>query len=133
MNGQKQIENDSNSPANSRWLLIALGSIGTHQVQSFLIEPNERIFRIVVATFMGLTWMSRVLPNRVRGVLWMVLSIPVIFGSFAGHLVPIVRERRVPPASETAPFNLAGSVLLFVLGAALALPSSSKNKSTSKI
>ncbi len=60
----------------------------------------------------------------------MILSIPPIFGSFAGHFIPIVRERRVPPASETAPFNLAGSVLLFVLGAALALPHSTTSKNS---
>ncbi len=124
----EQIENDSNSLTNSRWLLLALSSIGVHQIQSFLIEPDERIFRTVVATVIGATWMSRLLPARVRGVLWMMLSLPPMFGSFVGHFIPIVRERRVPPASETAPFNLAGSVLLFALGAALALPRSSTSK-----
>ena len=127
----EQVENALDSPTNSRWLLLALSSIGVHQIQSFLIEPDERIFRTVVATFIGATWMSRLLPARMRGVLWMVLSLPPMFGSFVGHFIPIVRERRVPPASETAPFNLAGSVLLFTLGAALALPRSLSSKNIS--
>ena len=128
----EQIGNNSASPTNPRWLLLALGSLEVHQVQSFLIEPEERIFRIVTTTFVVLIWLSRLfLPARVRGVLWMVLSLPPLFGSFAGHIVPIVRDRRVPPASETAPFNLAGSVLLFALGTALALPRSLTNKNTS--
>ena len=127
----EQVENALDSPTNSRWLLLALSSIGVHQIQSFLIEPDERIFRTVVATFIGATWMSRLLPARMRGVLWMVLSLPPMFGSFVGHFIPIVRERRVPPASETAPFNLAGSVLLFALGAALALPRSLTSKKIS--
>ncbi len=66
----EQTENNSNSPANQRWLLVALGSIEVHQIQSFLVEPEERIFRIVTTTFVGLIWLSRLfLPARVRGVL----------------------------------------------------------------
>ncbi len=50
MSEQKRIA--ANSPANSRWLLLALGFVDAHQVQGFTLEPDEREFRIVVASFM---------------------------------------------------------------------------------
>jgi hypothetical protein len=106
---------------NPRWLLIALGSIGAHQVQSFIEEPEERLFRLVVMGAMVLVWLSRLfIPSRMRGILWMVLSLPPMFGAFAGHLIPISRTSKVPHASETLTLHFGGCALLFALGAALA-------------
>lgn len=116
---QRAVQQDN--PDNPRWLLIALGSIGAHQVQSFIEEPEERRFRLAVMGAMVLVWLSRLfIPARVRGVLWMVLSLPPMFGAFAGHLVPIVRTSKVPRASETLTLHFGGCALLFALGAALA-------------
>jgi hypothetical protein len=117
----------TSSPANVRWLLIALALIGIHQVQSLVVEPSERPFRYTVLSIIGLLPLSLRLPTRVRGVLWLLLGAPPVFGAFVGHLIPIVRDGRIPPASETAPLNLAGGAFLLTLGAAQAVASSEKH------
>ncbi|MBA2679650.1 MAG: hypothetical protein H0U76_14785 [Ktedonobacteraceae bacterium] len=120
MNRQKIQAESQNSPGSARWLLLSLFGIGVHQVQSLILEPQERTFRITVLTIIGLTPLTLFLPKRARGIIWMLLGTPPTFGAFAGHLIPIVRDRRVPPASKTAPLNLAGGAFLTTLGAALA-------------
>lgn len=88
---------DGRSPEALRWLALGLGAIAAHQIQSLAVEPAERRFRI--AALVG----------------------PVVAGALIGHLVPVVRRRRVPPATETAPLNLAGGALLVAVGLALLL------------
>lgn len=107
------------SPENPRWMLLAVGMMGVHQVQSLLTEPGERNFRLATITVASLTPLTWRLPRRARGAVWVALGTGPLFGAFAGHLVPLVRTRRVPPATETAPLNLAGAVLLIALGLAL--------------
>ncbi len=120
MNRQQIQKESQSSPGSARWLLLSLLGIGAHQVQSLILEPRERTFRIVNLAIIGLTPLTLLLPKRARGIIWMLLGAPPTFGAFAGHLIPIVRDRQVPPASETAPLNLAGGAFLTTLGAALA-------------
>lgn len=107
------------SPADPYWLTLALAAIFAHQVQSFVGSPRERPFRVLFSAVLAALPLSRRWPPRSRGLLWMLVGAGPTFGAFAGHLVPLVRERRVPPGSETAPLNLAGGALLIALGAAL--------------
>lgn len=107
------------SPADPYWLTLALVAIGAHQVQSFVGSPGERPLRVLFSAVLAALPLSRRLPPRLRGLLWVLVGAGPTFGAFAGHLVPLVRERRVPPGSETAPLNLAGGALLIALGAAL--------------
>ncbi len=116
------------SPTNILWLLIALTLIGIHQIQSFLVEPSERTFRFFTLSLIGLLPLTLRLPTRLRGGLWMLLGAIPVGGAFRGHLIPIVREQRVPPASETAPLNLAGGAFLLTLGTAQVFSPSSVKK-----
>lgn len=120
MNRQQIQKEAQSSPASARWLLLSLVGIGAHQVQSLIVEPQERTFRIVFLTVLGLTPLTLFLPKRARGIIWMLIGAGPTFGAFVGHLIPIVRDRQVPPASETAPLNLAGGAFLITLGASLA-------------
>ncbi len=106
------------SPSNILWLLISLGLVAVHQVQSVIVEPEEAPFRYKVLTIIALLPFSLLLPARLRGALWIVLGSGPAGGAFIGHLIPIVRDQKVPPASETAPLNLAGASFLIALGAA---------------
>ncbi len=107
------------APENPRWMLLAVGMMAVHQAQSVIEEPNELAFRATTLTIAALMPLTTRLPRRVRGAVWMLVGVPPLFGAFAGHIVPIVRTQRVPPASETAPLNLAGAAFLIALGAAL--------------
>ncbi len=106
-------------PDDPRWLAIALVCMGAHQVQSAVVEPGERRFRAATLAVAALTPLTSRLPRRARGVTWILIGAGPFLGALVGHLVPIARERRVPPASETAPLNLAGAALLIALGVAL--------------
>lgn len=121
-----------------RSVFVVLGILGILLLLATAIGLNETLtienrqqggLRMTLKTFRHL------LANRafVGYELACGLAFAAMFGSFVGHFIPIVRGRRVLPASETAPFNLAGSVLLFALGAALALPRSLASKNTSKV
>jgi hypothetical protein len=127
MSKQSFTTQQTNSPANIRWLLIALTLLGIHQVQSLVVEPSERPFRYITLSIIGLLPLSLRLPTRVRGILWLLLGAPPVFGAFVGHLIPIVRDGHIPPASETAPLNLAGGAFLLTLGAAQAVAPSEKH------
>lgn len=116
---ERSTETVQESPENPRWMLIAVGLMGAHQVQSLLAEPGERNFRLATISIAALMPLTMRLPRRGRGALWMLVGVGPLFGAFAGHLVPIMRSRRVPPATETAPLNLAGAALLIALGVAL--------------
>lgn len=111
------------APTHPRWLLVALANIGIHQVQSLVVEPQERRFRFAALAFLGLFPLTLFLPERIRGVLWTLGGLPPIAGAFRGHLLPIIRDHKVPKASETAPLNLAGGALLTALGVSIIFPS----------
>ena len=103
-----------------RWLYLAVACLGIHQIQSFMVQPAERPFRLL--TLGGFGWLalaSPSFPRRVRGTLWLLLGVPPFMGALVGHLVPIALDREVPLATETAPLNLAGAALLMALGLAL--------------
>jgi len=102
-----------------RWLIIALALMGAHQIQSAVVDRNELRFRLTTLTVAALTPLTLRLPPRIRGVIWIAIGIPPFFGAWVAHLIPIVRDRVVPPASETAPLNLAGASFLIALGVAL--------------
>jgi hypothetical protein len=122
MNRVPSPQRDGRSPDAPRWLALGLGAIAAHQIQSLAAEPAERRFRI--AALMGLAAMpfTLLLPTPARGALMVINGMPAVAGTLVGHLVPLVRRRRVPPATETAPLNLAGGVLLVAVGLALLLP-----------
>ena len=103
-----------------RWLLIAVLCLGVHQIQSLVVEPSERPFRLLtLSAFSWLALGSPSLPRRIRGMVWLLFGLPPLLGALGGHLVPIALDREVPPATETAPLNLAGASLLTALGLAL--------------
>jgi len=106
-------------PDDPRWFAIAIALMSVHQVQSVLVEPNELAFRATTLSIAALSPLTFRLPPRIRGVVWILIGIPPFFGAWAGHLIPLMRDRTVPPASETAPFNLVGAALLIALGVAL--------------
>ncbi len=107
------------SPASAYWLNLALLSIFSHQLQSFILEPRERLARVAMTAAMVFTASRKNLTRQQRGWLYVLVAAGPTFGSFAGHLVPLVRQRRVPTGSETAPLNLGGGALLLALGIAL--------------
>ena len=113
-------------PDNPRWFAIAIACMSVHQVQSMIAEPDERRFRTITLTVAALSSLTLRLPRRVRGIVWLLIGLPPFGGALAGHLVPIARGDAVPPASETAPLNLAGAALLIALALAL-LRSPSEN------
>lgn len=125
---QQQKGKQAHKSDHPRWLLIALASIGVHQIQSLMIEPEERTFRLSVLTVLSCMPLAWLLPARVRGILWLLGGMPPVLGAIIGHLLPIIRTQEVPPASETAPFNLAGGVLLSALGASLVLAPSASDE-----
>jgi|GEM_PF-4148107 len=112
------IREERGSLINPRWLLIALACIGVHQIQSAIEEPGELPSRLTILAIIALTPLSLRLPPHARGWLWLALGLFPTVGSLTVHLLPIIRDQRVPPASETAPLNLAGGVFLCILGAA---------------
>ena len=104
-----------------RWLGLALAAIAVHQLQSAVIEPREQSFRAAVlgletvvaaSAAMSLTPEAR----RVRGRILALLSVGPMLGAAIGHLIPIIRGEPIPPATETAPLNIAGGALLLALG-----------------
>lgn len=102
-----------------RWFAIAIACMSVHQVQSMIAERSELPFRATTLTIAALSPLTFRLPRRVRGVVWLLIGLPPFGGALAGHLVPIARGDAVPPASETAPLNLAGAALLIALAIAL--------------
>lgn len=54
-----------------------------------------------------------------RGGMAIAVGARPTFGAVVGHLVPLVREGRIEPASETASLNLGCGVLLLALGSSL--------------
>lgn len=110
--GEMQIRPDPGGAGHPRWLLLGVAAIGLHQVQSLLAEPKERPFRLAALLGLGLLPLTLLLPQRPRAMLTLLPAVPAVAGAVVGHLVPIVRTGRMPPATETAPLNLAGGALL---------------------
>jgi TRAP-type uncharacterized transport system fused permease subunit len=105
----------------ARWLGLALAAIAIHQLQSAVIEPGERPFRAAVLGLETVVAASAALSlspeaRRVRGRTLALLSMGPMLGAAIGHLIPIVQGKPIPPATETAPLNLAGGALLLALG-----------------
>ncbi len=104
-----------------RWLGLALAAVAVHQIQSAVLEPGERPFRAAVLgleAVVGATATLSLSPGarRARGRTWALLAMGPMLGAAIGHLIPIVRGQPIPPATETAPLNLAGGALLLALG-----------------
>ena len=104
-----------------RWLGIALAAIAVHQVQSAVLEPRERPFRAAVLGLEAVIAAVAALSlspgaSRARGRTLALLSVGPLLGAAVGHLIPIVRGEPIPPATETAPLNIAGGALLLALG-----------------
>jgi hypothetical protein len=113
--------NDVHERDGPRWLGLALSAIAVHQLQSAAVEPGERRFRTVVLGIEAVVAASALLTlsptaRRARGTIWALLAVGPMLGAGIGHLLPIVRGRPIPPATETAPLNLAGGALLLALG-----------------
>jgi len=113
------ITDPSRQPDNPRWFAIAIACLSVHQVQSVVADRGELPFRATSLTVFALSPLTFRLPRRVRGIVWLLIGLPPFGGALAGHLVPIARGDAVPPASETAPLNLAGAALLIALAIAL--------------
>lgn len=105
---------------NRRLFLAATAGIAAHQAQSAVVEPGERPVRILALLGLGAVAAAYGrAPRRVRGGIALAVGAGPVFGGVVGHLLPLVREGRVEPASETAALNLGGGALLIALGAAL--------------
>lgn len=109
-----------------RLFLASAAGIAAHQVQSYVLEPKERLFRVLVLLGLGVGatafWRASEpgagLQGR-RGGIALAVGAGPTFGAVVGHIVPLVREGRIVPASETASYNLGCGVLLLALGASL--------------
>ena len=103
-----------------RLFLAAVASIAAHQVQSAIVEPAERPVRVLALVgFCAVTagfWRA---PRPARGYIALASGAGPVFGAAVGHLLPLVREGRVEPASETAILNLGGGGFLLALGTSL--------------
>lgn len=103
-----------------RLFVAAAASVAAHQVQSAIVEPDERPIRAVVLLGLGAVgaafWHA---PRRTRGAVALAAGAGPVFGAVVGHLLPLVREGRVEPASETAALNLGGGAALLALGVSL--------------
>ncbi len=105
--------------------LAAVASIAAHQVQFFIEEPEQRPLRALalaglsVATTFFLRAPAGVTARGRRGGIALAIGAGPAFGAVMGHIVPLIREGEIAPASETALLNLGGGSFLVVLGVAL--------------
>lgn len=103
-----------------RLFLAAAAGVAAHQAQSALVEPRERPVRMLALLWLGAFaaafWRA---PRRVRAGIALAVGAGPVYGAVAGHLLPLVREGRVEPASETVALNLGGGMVLLALGVAL--------------
>ncbi len=102
-----------------RVFLLATASAAAHQIQSWIVEPEEGTFRAAYLALTGLTAFSALLPRRLRGAIAIVVGLAPLGGALGAHLLPILRGRPVPSASETAILNLGGAAFLVALGVSL--------------
>jgi hypothetical protein len=102
-----------------RVFLLATASVAAHQIQSWTAEPEEGNFRAAYLVLTGLTAFSALLPRRPRGASAFAVGLPPLAGALGAHLLPILRGRPVPSASETAILNLGGAAFLVALGVSL--------------
>lgn len=113
------------SAPEQRLFLAAVASIAAHQVQSFVVEPEQRPLRalalvglgIATNAFLGIS--TQPATQTRRGAIALTVGAGPAFGAFVGHLVPLVRTGEIAPASETAILNGGGGAFLVVLGAIL--------------
>jgi TRAP-type uncharacterized transport system fused permease subunit len=112
---------DARARDSRRWLDLALAAIAVHQLHSAALAPGERPFRAAVLGLEAVVAASAALSlspeaRRVRGRVLALLAVGPMVGAGIGHLIPIVRGEPIPPATETAPLNIAGGALLLALG-----------------
>lgn len=111
--------------AEQRVFVVSVACVAAHQVQSFVEEPEERRFRVLVLMALAATtvlfFQSPHDPatRTRRGIAALLMGVGPTFGAIAGHAVPLLRRGTIVPASETAILNLGGGVFLLLLGAAL--------------
>jgi hypothetical protein len=103
------------------WMGLALAAVAIHQIQSAVVDPEERPFRAAVLgleTAVALSASLSLSPEarRTRGAVWTLLALGPMTGALIGHLLPIARGRPIPVATESAPLNIAGGALLLALG-----------------
>lgn len=108
-----------------RVFLAAAAAIAAHQVQSFVVEPEQRPIRalalVALSVATGAFLQASPGPAALgrRGGIALGVGAGPAFGAVMGHLIPLVRDGEIAPASETALLNLGGGAFLVVLGAAL--------------
>jgi len=108
-----------------RVFLVAVASVTTHQVQSYVEQPEERRFRVVVmmvfaaATAMFLRSQQKSSTRIRRGMLALFLGLGPTSGALVGHILPLLRRGEIVPVSETAVLNFGGGAFLVMLGVAL--------------
>lgn len=108
-----------------RRFLAAAASIAAHQIQSFAVEPEQRSLRALalVGLSNATTFFLRAPAGSTslgrRGGIALAVGAGPVFGAVVGHIVPLIRDGKIAPASETALLNPGGGSFLVVLGAAL--------------
>lgn len=109
-----------------RLFLAAAAGIVVHQVQSYVVEPEQRPLRALALLGLGVVtaafWRTPepgARPRPWRGGIVIAVGAGPTFGAVVGHLVPLVRDGRIEPASETASLNLGCGTLLLALGSSL--------------
>ena len=108
-----------------RVFLAAVASVTTHQVQSYVEQPEEHRFRVaVMMVFAAATAIFLRLPQKSstriwRGMTALLLGLGPTGGALVGHIMPLLRRGEIVPVSETAMLNLGGGAFLVVLGVAL--------------
>lgn len=114
---------DGNDGKERRLFLSAAASIAAHQVQSFVVEPEQRPSRALalLGLSVGLA-RSRAPQARHCGggaAASRAVGAGPTFGAVVGHVVPLLRRGSIEPVSETATLNLGGGALLLALGTSL--------------
>lgn len=111
--------------AEQRMFLAAVACVAAHQVQSFVEEPEERQFRVLVVMALAATTAFFLqsphdpATRTQRGMAALLMGVGPTFGAVMGHAAPLLCRGKIVPASETAILNLGGGVFLLLLGATL--------------
>ena len=101
-------------------LLLATIGVAAHQLHSWVTEPGERNAGAAYLALTGLTALSVCFfPSGREGQSPSSVGALPRGGAVGAHLVQIVREGRVPSASETAILNLGGAAFLLTCGISL--------------
>ena len=107
-----------------RLFLATAAGIAAHQVQSFVVEPEQRSLRALalLGLAVGATAFSRALGPALRGrrgSIALAVGAGPTFGAIVGHVVPLLRRGSIEPVSETATLNLGCGGSMLALGTSL--------------